>query len=74
MRLGSERLRMVKKGLLIRSRKQDFEPLEFQIPAIRLTGQRLFHHSQRLVVQTIGQIEIGLGQRVFLIDTQRRLW
>ena len=61
---------MLEERLPIRHRKQDLEPLELEIAAIGLPRQRLLDNGERLLEQAIGEVEIRLGQRIFLIDAE----
>ncbi len=68
-----QRLGRLQKGILVPPDEIDFQQLEAQVAAVRLTLQGNAHEVGRLVVQTIGHVKIRLGQWIALIEIDRTL-
>ena len=57
--------------ILVAPDEIDLEQLELQVAALRLAGNRDAHQIGRLIVQAISHVEIGLGQRIALVERYR---
>ena len=58
--------------ILVAPDEEHFEKLELEIAALGLALDGDAHEIGGLVVQTIGHVEIGFGQRIALIEIDRQ--
>ena len=63
-----QRLRRLQERILVAPDEIDLQQLEAQIAPVRLALERNAHQIGRLVVQTVGHVEVGLGQGIALIE------
>ena len=70
-------LRQLARGLqellLVAPDEEHLEELELQIAARRLAADGNADEVSGLVVQTIGHVKVGLGERIALVEVDRRL-
>ena len=59
--------------LVVAPHEEHFEELELEIATIGLALDRDAHEVGGLVVQTVGHVEIGFGQRIALVEIDRGL-
>ena len=65
-------MRGVQELLFVAPYEEDFEELQFQVAAIGLAVDGDANEVGRLIVQAVGHVEIGFGQRIALIEIDRR--
>ncbi len=66
-------LRRLQERVLVAPDEINLQQLQAQIAPIRLALERDAHQVGRLVVQAVGHVEIGFGQRIALIEIDRAL-
>ena len=70
---GGQLARGLQELLLVAPDEEDFEELQLQIPPLGLAPDGDADEVGGLIVQAVGHVEIGLGQRVALIQVDRGL-
>ena len=63
----------VEEQILVAPDEIDLEQLQLQIAARRLAIDRDLHQVGGLIVQAVGHVEVGFGERVLLVEANRRL-
>ncbi len=59
--LAAQTLRGLQEGVLVAPHEEDFEQLELQVATIRRGLARLLHELGGLIVEAVGDVEIGFG-------------
>jgi hypothetical protein len=72
-RVASKTLGGLQEGVLVAPDEIDFQQLQPQVAAVRLAFQCDTHQIRGLIVQAIGHVEVGFGQRIALIQVDRAL-
>ena len=72
-RVCRELLRGLQEGVLVAPDEVDLEQLHAQIAPLGLALERDAHEIGGLIVQAVGHVEIGFGQRIALIEIYRAL-
>ena len=76
-RPGMQRLRQLMRGseelLLVAPDEEHFEELELRVAARRLAADGDADEIRGLVVQTVGHVEVGFGERIPLVEVDRGL-
>ena len=62
----------IQEQFLVAPNKEDLEQLEPQIATVRLALDGNLHEIRSLVIETIGHVEVGLGQRILLVEMDSR--
>ena len=66
-------LRRLQERILVAPDEIDLQQLQPQVAPVRFALERNAHQVGRLIVQAIGHVEIGFGQRIALIEIDRAL-
>src|SRR5690606_17739972 len=71
--LGVQVTRGIQERFLVAPHEVDLEQLDLEVASVGRGSQRLREQVGRLVVEAVGDVEIGLGDRVGLIEVDDRL-